>query len=74
MKARYVKDAPADPFDVLGVPPSATYEEIRHAWRALVRHNHPDQLIARGVPREAVKLAEARLVSINQAWDELTKE
>jgi DnaJ like chaperone protein len=72
-KARYVKGASADPYDVLGVPPSASHEEIRHAWRALVRHNHPDQLRARGVPREAVKLAEARLVAINRAWDELTK-
>tara|TARA_B110000238_G_scaffold108049_1_gene117659 strand:- start:458 stop:1174 length:717 start_codon:yes stop_codon:yes gene_type:complete len=72
-KARYVKGASADPYDVLGVPPSASHEEIRHAWRALVRHNHPDQLIARGVPREAVKLAEVRLVAINRAWDELTK-
>jgi DnaJ like chaperone protein len=72
-KARYVKGASADPYDVLGVPPSASHEEIRHAWRTLVRHNHPDQLIARGVPREAVKLAEVRLVAINRAWDELTK-
>jgi hypothetical protein len=29
--------------------------------------------MARGVPLEAVKLAEARLVAINQAWDDLTK-
>lgn len=73
MKARYVKGAPADPYEVLGVDSSASKEEMRAAWRALVRQNHPDQLIARGVPREAVKLAEARLVAINQAWDDLTK-
>jgi len=29
--------------------------------------------VARGVPREAVKLAEARLVAINKAWEELAK-
>ena len=73
MKARHVKGAPADPYDVLGVLPSADAKELRHAWSSLVRQNHPDQLIARGVPREAVKLAEIRLVAINKAWDELTK-
>jgi len=73
MKARYVKGAPADPYEVLGVDPLASQAEIQAAWRTLVRQNHPDQLIARGVPREAVKLAEARLVAINQAWDGLTK-
>ena len=73
MRGRYVKGAPADPYEVLGVDPVASQAEIRAAWRTLVRQNHPDQLIARGVPREAVKLSEARLVAINQAWDGLTK-
>ena len=73
VKARYVKGAFADPYDVLGVEPSASLDELRAAWRTLVRQNHPDQLMARGVPREAVKLAEARLVAVNQAWDDLTK-
>jgi DnaJ like chaperone protein len=73
VKARYVEGAPADPYDVLGVEPSASPDELRAAWRALIRQNHPDQLMARGVPREAVKLAEARLVAVNQAWDDLTK-
>jgi DnaJ like chaperone protein len=73
VKARYVEGAPADPYDVLGVEPSASPDELRAAWRALIRQNHPDQLMARGVPLEAVKLAEARLVAVNQAWDDLTK-
>ena len=73
IKARYVKGANADPFDVLGISPEASFEEIRLAWRALVKMNHPDQLVARGVPREAVKLAEARLVAINKAWEKLAK-
>ena len=71
IKARYVKGAAADPFDVLGISPEASFEDIRLAWRSLVKKNHPDQLVARGVPREAIKLAEARLVAINNAWEEL---
>jgi DnaJ like chaperone protein len=73
VKARYVNGITADPYDVLGVESSASPEELRAAWQTLVRQNHPDQLMARGVPLEAVKLAEARLVAINQAWDGLTK-
>ena len=29
------------------------------------------QLIARGVPEEAVKLAERRLIAVNAAWEEI---
>ena len=71
MKARYIKGTPANPYEVLGVSPSASLIEIRNAWRDLVKKNHPDQLTARGVPIEAVKLGEARLVAINQAWDKI---
>lgn len=72
LRARHVRDAEPDPFDVLGLPADASAKQARAAWRALVRQNHPDQMIARGVPKEAVKLAEKRLVAINRAWEEIT--
>jgi DnaJ like chaperone protein len=71
LRARFVDGAPSDPFAVLGVSPDATPEEQRAAWRALVRECHPDRLAARGVPAEAVKLAEQRLVAVNRAWEEV---
>lgn len=71
LRSRFVPDAHPDPFDVLGVDPDAPLDEIRKAWRALVRDTHPDKLAARGVPREAVRMAEERLVCINHAWDEV---
>ncbi|ARO15171.1 heat shock protein DnaJ-like protein [Ketogulonicigenium robustum] len=58
-----------DPYHVLGVPPDTPMDDIRAAWRSLVRENHPDRLSARGVPNEAVKLAEKRLIAVNRAWD-----
>ena len=73
MRAQFVTDAVPDPYDVLGVAPDAPLDEIRTTYRALVRETHPDRMAARGVPQEAVKLAEGRLVAINNAWDEIQK-
>ncbi|MEN8834100.1 MAG: molecular chaperone DjiA, partial [Pacificibacter sp.] len=42
--------------------------------RALVRDNHPDKMIARGVPEEAVQMATRRLAEINSAWDDISLE
>lgn len=72
IRARFVPDAVPDPWDVLGVPPGTPLAEVRAVWRQLVRDSHPDRMIARGVPEEAVKLAERRLVAINRAWEEIS--
>ena len=70
LRARHVQD---DPYAVLGVDPSAPDEAIRKAWRVAVKASHPDVMIARGVPAEAVKLAEDRLRALNAAWEEISK-
>ena len=72
LRTRFVPDAAPDPWDILGVEPGAPMDEVRAAWRQLVRESHPDRMIARGVPEEAVKLAEHRLVAINRAWEEIS--
>ncbi len=73
LRTRFVADAEPDPYDVLGVDPDMEIEEIRLAWRTLVRESHPDRMMARGVPEEAVKLAEKRLIAINRAWEEINE-
>ncbi|WP_150120723.1 J domain-containing protein, partial [Sulfitobacter sp. HI0040] len=57
------------PHTVLGLPPGASKDEARRAYRKLVRDNHPDVLIARGLPEEAIMLAQKRLIDINRAWE-----
>ena len=71
MRARFVPDENPDPYCVLGVDPNADVETVRQAWRALVREYHPDRMIARGVPEEAMKLAEKRLIQANWAYEEI---
>jgi DnaJ like chaperone protein len=46
--------------------------EIRAEWRKLVRDSHPDRMIARGVPEEAVKMSERKMIAINRAWEEIS--
>ncbi len=71
IRAQFVAEADRDPYDVLGVDPDAPMGDVRAAWRQLVRETHPDQMLARGVPEEAIKLAERRMVAINRAWEEI---
>ncbi|HEX2760555.1 MAG TPA: TerB family tellurite resistance protein, partial [Rhizomicrobium sp.] len=63
-----------DPYVILGVSYNAGVEEIRQTYRRLVRENHPDSLIARGVPEEFLKLANDKLAAINTAYEAIQKE
>ncbi|MBY6152000.1 molecular chaperone DjiA [Vannielia litorea] len=71
LRARFVPDAEPDPYAVLGVTPDAPLEEVRAAWKRQVRESHPDVMMARGVPEEAVRMAEKRLIAVNRAWEEI---
>ena len=71
LRMRFAPDAPQDPYTVLGVSPDMPLAEIRKAFRKLVRENHPDAMIARGVPEEALMMAQKRMADINKAWEEI---
>jgi DnaJ like chaperone protein len=64
----------ADPYVVLGVAYDASNEEVRRTYLRLVRENHPDSLIGRGVPEEFVRLANDKLAAINGAYDKIVSE
>lgn len=71
LRMRFAPDAPTDPYTVLGVTHDTPIPEIRAAFRKLVRENHPDAMVARGVPEEAMILAQKRMADINKAWEEI---
>ncbi|MCF3974862.1 molecular chaperone DjiA [Paracoccus sp. EGI L200073] len=69
IRTRHDPKAGCPPCDVLGIAPDTPLPEARKRWRDLVREAHPDRAIARGLPPEAVRLAEARTRRINEAWE-----
>ncbi len=72
LRSRFVQDAEPDPYEVLGLPPDAPLEDVRAAWRREIRESHPDRIIARGLPEEAVRMAEKRMIDVNRAWEEIS--
>ena len=49
-------------------------EQIREAWLRQVKANHPDKLMAQGLPEEAIAMATRKLALINDAYDRLRRE
>jgi DnaJ like chaperone protein len=74
LKAAHMGLGLEDPYAVLGVSRDATDQEIRTTWRKLVRENHPDTLIAQGMPEDFIDVATEKVAAINAAYDEITKQ
>jgi len=74
IKARHVIGAKRNPYDVLRVKSSVSNEELKSHYRRLVAENHPDKLIARGLPKEFVSIATRKIAAINEAYGQIAKE
>ena len=72
LKARFV-EVEMDPHEILGVEPYSNIKEIKRAYKDKVLECHPDKLIARGMPEEAIKLAQTKLSQINNAYEQLVE-
>ena len=57
-----------NPYEVLGIKPGASQDEIKSAYRKLVKQYHPDQF--RDNPLQ--ELAQEKLAKINEAYNMLT--
>ena len=69
IRDRHAFDGTRDPYVVLGADPAWSDEKLRKHYRTMVAENHPDRLIARGVPEEFIRIATDRLAAINGAWE-----
>jgi len=72
-RARFVIDH-ASPYDILKLSPQASDEAIKAQYRVLVRENHPDKVMASGVPAEFIELANRKLAAINAAYATIARE
>ena len=66
-----LKNSEADPYKVLGMNRSSTDSEIRKKWIKLNKEHHPDNLIAKGMPKEFIKQSNKELAAINIAYDKI---
>ena len=53
----------------LGLTPGVDPHQIKDAWRRLARRFHPDKLVSQNLPPDQLEKAEARMQSINEAYD-----
>ncbi|MEM9682680.1 MAG: TerB family tellurite resistance protein [Pseudomonadota bacterium] len=64
----------ADPYQVLGVPRDSSDDQVKSAYHKLVRDNHPDRLVAEGMPEEFIEVANHKLAAINVAYETVAAE
>lgn len=63
-----------DPYLLLGVDEDISDEDLKRAYRRQAAANHPDRMMARGLPKELVGLANHKMAMINRAYAEIMAE
>jgi DnaJ like chaperone protein len=60
-----------DAYRVLGVTPQASNDEVKTAYRRLMNQHHPDKLVARGLPKSMVGVAEQKTHEVRTAYEKI---
>ncbi len=60
-----------DDYQLLEVKADASASDIKRAYRRQMSQNHPDKLIAKGLPEEMIKLATEKTQKIQAAYDRI---
>ncbi len=63
-----------DAYQALGLRRDASDQEVRAAYRRLMREHHPDRLIAAGLPEERIQMATETVAQINAAYERIRAE
>ncbi|TNE34838.1 MAG: molecular chaperone DjiA [Alphaproteobacteria bacterium] len=74
IRSYHVRDGASDPYQILGLVPDVSNDDLKKAYRRLIRENHPDKVIAEGLPQEFVDVANEKLSKINAAYDQIAKQ
>ncbi|KFZ36936.1 molecular chaperone DnaJ [Shewanella mangrovi] len=61
----------SDAYRVLGVEESTSDQELKRAYRKLMAENHPDKLVAKGLPQEMMEIAKRKAQDIQVAYDKV---
>ncbi len=65
------RDALAEAYEVLDVPKTASDAEVKRAYRRLMSQNHPDKLVARGLPESMLEVAKQKTQAIQAAYERI---
>ena len=68
-EVRPTVDRVAEAHAVLGVSHTASDAEVTKAYRRLMSQNHPDKLVAKGLPESMMKVAEEKTRQIRAAYE-----
>lgn len=68
-RASAATDRLSEAYEVLGLARSASDREVTKAYRRLMSRNHPDKLVAKGLPESMMKVAEERTRQIRAAYE-----
>jgi DnaJ like chaperone protein len=58
-------------YRTLGVEPKATNDEVKIAYRRLMNQHHPDKLVARGLPKSMIGVAEQKTHEVRAAYEQI---
>lgn len=58
-------------YEIIGVASSALPADIKKAYRRKMNENHPDKMIAKGLPKEMIELATAKTQQIQAAYEQI---
>ncbi len=71
IKIAHMGRASDNPYLILGVDEDISDADLKRAYRRMASANHPDKMIARGLPKELMGLANHKMAMVNRAYSEV---